>query len=58
MAPLHYHPNVEQILENEQEMIEKIGKMMTDTAKVVTKNEGVAMRATHSKATELLRESY
>lgn len=54
-APVHYHPGVEQILENEQEMIDKISRMMIDMAKVVTKNEGAAMRATHSKATGLLK---
>lgn len=55
MTPVHYHPGVEQIPEDEQEMIDKIGRMMTDMAKVVTKNEGAAMRATHSKATGLLK---
>ena len=52
---VRYDPAVEQIPEDEAETIDKIGRMMTGMAETVRKKHGEAMRATHAKATGLLK---
>ena len=53
--PLRYAPNVEQVPADEAETIEKIGQMMIGMASKVQQRHGKAMRATHAKATGLLK---
>lgn len=55
MTPIRYHPGVEQLLENEQETIEQIERVLTSVQETVEKKHGHAMRATHAKATALLK---
>lgn len=55
LTPVRYDSGVEQILEDEQELIDRIGEMMTGMQETVEKKEGAAMRATHAKATGLLK---
>ena len=52
---VHYDPAVERVPKDEAETIAKIGKMMTEMAETVRKKHGEAMRATHAKATGLLK---
>lgn len=55
ITPVRYDSDVEQILEDEQELIDRIGEMMTGMQETVEKKEGAAMRATHAEATGLLK---
>ena len=55
MTPVPYSPEVEHVPADEQETIGKIGTMMTKMADTVREKRGVAMRATHAKATGLLK---
>ena len=55
MPPIRYSPEVEHIPVDEQETIDKIGTMMTEMADTVWEKRGAAMRATHAKATGLLK---
>lgn len=52
---VRYQPAIEEIADDEQETIDKIARMMTQMAETVKQKEGVAMRATHAKATGLLK---
>lgn len=53
---VHYDPAVEQVPRDEAKTIDKIGRMMTEMAETVRKkHDGQAMRATHAKATGLLK---
>ena len=52
---VRYDPAVEQTPRDEAETIDKIGRMMTEMAETVRKKHGEAMRATHAKATGLLK---
>ncbi|MFD1875522.1 catalase family protein [Hymenobacter bucti] len=55
-APLvRYTPEVEQIPAEEPETIAKIGQMMVQMAEQVRAQHGKVMRATHAKATGLLK---
>ena len=54
-APVPYAPNVEQVPADETETIEKIKQMMVGMAETVRQQHGHAMRATHAKATGLLK---
>ncbi len=54
-SPLRYAPEVEQVPADEAETIVKIGQMMVGMAETVQQRHGKAMRATHSKATGLLK---
>ena len=54
-APVRYRADVEQMLRDEAKTIEKIGTMMTKMAETVREKRGKAMRATHAKATGLLK---
>ncbi len=53
--PVLYTPEVEQVPADEAETIEKIGQMMVGMAETVRQKHGHAMRATHAKATGLLK---
>lgn len=55
MNPIRYSPEVEQKLENEQDIIEQIEKVLVGMQETVLKHHGHAMRATHAKATGLLK---
>ena len=50
-----YSPDVEQVPADEPETIAKIGEMMVQMADTVRQKHGQAMRATHAKATGLLK---
>ena len=54
-APVPYAPDVEQVPADEPETIAKIGEMMVGMAQTVRDRHGKAMRATHAKATGLLK---
>lgn len=54
--PLRYAPDVEQVPADEAETIAKIGQMMIGMVETVQQRHGQAMRATHSKATGLLKD--
>ena len=54
-APVPYAPDVEQVPADEPETIEKINEMMVGMAQTVRDRHGKAMRATHAKATGLLK---
>lgn len=53
--PVPYSPEVEQVPADEAETIEKINQMMVGMAETVRQKHGKAMRATHAKATGLLK---
>jgi hypothetical protein len=53
--PVHYTPEVEQVPVEEPETIAKISRMMVQMAEQVRTQHGQAMRATHAKATGLLK---
>ncbi|MEJ7658480.1 MAG: hypothetical protein WKG07_02055 [Hymenobacter sp.] len=53
--PVRYAPEVEQVPADEPATIAKIGQMMVGMAEAVRKQHGKAMRATHAKATGLLK---
>lgn len=53
--PVRYAPEVEQVPADEPETIAKIGAMMVQMAETVRGRHGHAMRATHAKATGLLK---
>ena len=53
--PVPYTPAVEQVPADEPETIEKINRMMVGMAETVQQRHGKAMRATHAKATGLLK---
>ena len=56
VTPVRYHPGLEQPLQDEPETIDKLGRMMLTMAQTVReKHGGQAMRATHAKATGLLK---
>lgn len=54
-TPVRYAPEVEQIPADEPETIAQIGRMMVQMAEQVRAQHGQAMRATHAKATGLLK---
>lgn len=51
MPPVRYTPDVEHLLEHEQQTIDDIARAVTDVAAHVAEKHGHAMRATHAKAT-------
>lgn len=53
--PVRYHSDVEQLLEDEQETINQLSRIVTNIAGNVESKHGAAMRATHAKATALLK---
>ena len=53
--PVPYAPAVEQVPADEPETIDKINRMMVGMAQTVQQRHGKAMRATHAKATGLLK---
>ena len=55
ISPLRYAPQVEQVPADEAETIAEIGRMMVGMAETVRHKHGQAMRATHAKATGLLK---
>ena len=54
-SPIRYAPEVEQVPADEAETIDKINRMMVGMAETVQQRHGKAMRATHAKATGLLK---
>lgn len=55
LTPVRYRPDVEQISEDERETIDRLSEIVTNVAENVEKKHGAAMRATHAKATGLLK---
>lgn len=53
--PVRYQPGVEQISDDERETIDQISKVVKDITERVEKKDGMAMRATHAKATGFLK---
>ena len=53
--PVPYSPEVEQVPADEAETIAQIGRMMVGMAETMQRRHGYAMRATHAKATGLLK---
>lgn len=55
MPPVRYTPDLERPLDHEQRTIDEITRVVTDIAAHVVRKQGHAMRATHAKATGLLK---
>lgn len=53
--PVRYRSDIEQILEDEPATINRLSEIVTNVAENVEKKHGAAMRATHAKATGLLK---
>ena len=54
VAPVRYHPDVEQPQPDEQENLEELSRIFRDIQENVLRREGEARHGTHAKATALL----